>query len=634
MSLTIDEKTNREKKSTSIVIESIIQMIILLVLSFIGIFILFIILFIIIRNIQGSPYAVDWSGSLTPSEHEMFRSLNDLWGLDKNPFQQFFIFLWNMISGNWGETSQGISVKEIIMEGYPLSLKLNLLSLGFSLIPGVIFGILAYKFRNKKFGLITQAIKRLNWAIPIFIIGLLLQKFVRILGWYPDIGFGFGWPPVPPVPKLKIQYLIIPAICQSFIFFSFIVDLTYSIIDFYKSPKEMHFLSGKIGFYLSFIFASDLIIERIFDVYRFLGFGWLTVNIINDAGIFLMSAALSCILFTFFIINLSLNFLLHIIRIIIELVKYSKNDTEMIETILSSTETSEEISNPILERDKLKIDNNDETKKSLSKEIFMDLRRKLLNPLTIIGILIILLTLILAIFAKWISPYDYEIVSGIPYDAPSSQHIFGTTWLGIDVYSRCLYGIQTAVKVGLISTIIGMPLGVLMGLISAFFGKWVKFVIDTIIGIMFFLPGVFFAISILSISGNQLGNFYWILGFSSIPIAALFTQQVVSYEMKKGNINTFKIGTLPNGKKILTKLPNLIYSIIGVGCLITGLVIFTFESLSFMGFVDPMTINLGTDIYLARHNVENANWTMLWPAFWSYITILGFIMLGIGLKEE
>jgi len=654
MSLTIDEKTNNQKKKKPLVIQSMIQLGILLVFSLIGIFIMLIILFIVVRNMPGSHYITMGMGELRGEEWD--EAQVNLWGLDKTPIQQFFIFLWNLISGNTGfsySVQRGAEVKYLIERAYPRSFEINFLSFGFSLLLGVIFGVLAYIFKDKWFGLIPQAIKRLNWTIPVIGFALLLQYYfcfkLQLLpaGQYFDQSLEL----VPTVTNFRlidcllagkpdyfwdtVRHIILPIICKGFLMFSFIVCLTYSIIDFYKSPKEMHFLSGKIGFYLSFILATDILVEAAFTLH---GIGWLTVVSINGVDTFLLSAAIYRILLTFFIINLSINFLLHLIRIIRELVKNSKINEEMNEPNITSTATSEAFPEPTMDNGTFITDNNDEEKKPSGKEIFMNLRRKLFNPLTILGILFILTIFIFAIFAHLISPYDYELVSGIDksvaaYSAPSSEHILGVTKFGRDVFSRCLYGIRTAVKVGLISTLIGMPLGVLMGCISAFFGKWVKYVIDTINGMMLFVPGLIFAISIVSIIGYEFVYFYWILGLVNLPIATLLTQQAISYEMKMGDINTLKFNKT-NGKKILIRLPNIILSILGVGCLITGLVILTFESLSFLGFGDPTIITLGSDINLAQRQIEYAPWAALWPAFWIYFTVLGFIMLGIGLKEE
>lgn len=656
MSLTIDEKTNTQKKKIPLVIQSLIQMVILLVLSLIGLFIMLIILFIVIRNMPGSPYmSVSWE-LRGQTQAEYLEWLNNRYGLDKPVISQFFIFLWNLISGDTGlslSVHRGATVEYLIERAYPRSFELNFLSFGFSLLLGAIFGILAFVFKDKWFGLIPQAIKRLNWAIPVVGLALLLQLLFSFkLGWLPaGRYFDATLEEIPAITNFRlidcllagrsdyywdtVRHLILPIICKGFLMFSFIVCLTYSIIDFFKSPNEMHFLSGKIGFYLSFILATDILIETAFTLH---GIGWLIVTSINGVDIDVTSAAIYSILLTFFIINLSINFLLHIIRIIKELVNKTNLDEEIIEPTISSVATLETNLEPTMDNSAFIIDDNEENKKSMGKEIFMNLRRKLFNPLTILGILTILLVLIFAIFAKWISPYDFALVevgdkSTLPYEAPSNAHIFGVTKFGRDVFSRCLYGMQTAVKVGIISTLIGMPLGVIMGTFSAFFGKWVKYIIDTINGIVLFLPGILFAFFIIAILGSEISYFYWILGLVNLPIATLFTQQAISYEMKRGDIKSFKFSKI-NGRKILIRLPNIILSIIGVGCLITGLVILTFESVNFLGFGDPNAITLGADVNIAQRQIEYAPWASLWPISWIYITVLGFIMLGIGLKEE
>ena len=104
MSLSIDEETYKQRKKKSFVK----QICILLVISLVGMFIILMLLFILIRNTPSSPYSIPLSELLS-------QEMIDLWGLDKTPIQQFFIFLWNLISGNCGESliiRRGVPVKE------------------------------------------------------------------------------------------------------------------------------------------------------------------------------------------------------------------------------------------------------------------------------------------------------------------------------------------------------------------------------------------------------------------------------------------------------------------------------------------------------------------------------------------
>ena len=117
MNLTIDEETYKQRKKKSLVK----QIWILLLISFVGFFIMLMLLFILIRNTPSSPYSKPLSESLS-------QEMIDLWGLDKTPFQQFFKFLWNLISGNCGESfviMRGLTVKELIIDRFPIFLEFN-----------------------------------------------------------------------------------------------------------------------------------------------------------------------------------------------------------------------------------------------------------------------------------------------------------------------------------------------------------------------------------------------------------------------------------------------------------------------------------------------------------------------------
>jgi peptide/nickel transport system permease protein len=653
MSLTIEEEINNQRKKNS----HAKQIWILLVISFFGIFIMLIFLFILIRNIPGSPYTM-------PLNEISSQAAIDLWGLDKTPFQQFFIFLGNIISGNWGESliiSSGIPVKDKIVVVLPRFLEFNFISFCFSLPLGVIFGIWAFKFKDKWKGIIPKAIKRLNWAIFVVGLGIWLQyTFGYRIGLLPSkMYYDVNMPTIPKITHFRlidtllagnwaawwdqVLHLVMPVFCLSFIMVSFISEMTYSMIDFYKSGKDIPFLSGKIGFYLSLIFTYGLLIDVTFGHNSL---SMLVVQSIYAKDLFIASVGIYLIFLIFIVINISINILLYLIPIVIEFRKKSKiakkeaestNSTESVITD-SISKSPETVKEPNMEESALVLDKDDENTKSISKGIFHSLKRKLINPLTILGIILIGFIIVLAIFAASLSPYDYELVQGIDYsvawyDPPSSDHIFGVTKFGRDVLSRCLYGIQNAVKMGFISTIIGMPLGVLIGMISAFYGKWVKYIIDTTIGMILFIPGSIFVFSIVSVAGNDFSDFYWIYGLISLPIATLFTQQALSFEMKKGAIIPRDF-TKPNGRKIVNRLPNIILSILGVGCLLMGLTILIFEGMDYLGVGDYSVIGLGTDINIGRSRLTTAPWATFWPAFWIFIVVLGFIMLGSGLKEE
>jgi len=657
MKLLNDEEQNEKKREKQLIKSSLIQMGILLALSLIGIYMMLMILFIIIRNLPGSPYLMELSEF--PSQY-----LINLWGLDKTPFQQFLIFLENLFSGNWGESltlSQGTPVKLIFLGAYSQSLELNFIAFCFSLIFVVIFVKRALKFKNKKLGLILQVIKRLNWAIFILGVGWLLQyTFGYTLKLLPTTNYySQNISDIPQYTHFRlinclltgnltafwdtIQHLIMPVFCLSFIMFSFITELVYSIIDYYKNQKKFLFLSGKIGFYLSLIITANLLLDPTFHLNAI---GMLTLDSIHRGDFFILGAIFYRTLHTFFILNISINFILLLIRFIMESVKKSKIDHDEAESTISpksllsdsSSNSPEPIPDLTIAENSLVLDKNDENKESIDNERFRNLKRHRINPLIILGIILILMVLIFAIFAKWIAPYDYELVSGSDtsveaFAPPSNEHIFGVTILGRDVFSRCLYGIKTTVKVGFISTIIGMPIGVIMGLISAFFGKWVKYIIDIISGFIFLFSGLLFAYCMISIVGNDFTSIYWILGLSILPIATLFTQQAISYEMKMGDIIPCKL-TKTNGRKILNRLPSIFMSILGVGCLIMGFVILFFESVNWLGLGDLSIISLGTDINLAAYKSPTSPWASFWPMFWTYITALGFMMLGIGLKKE
>ena len=137
MNLTIEEVPNKQKKKMTVITSSLIQMGILLMLSLIGIFIILFVLFMLIKNMPGNPYLWELGANPTVSQIEAYNLMDEQWGFNKPLISQFFMFYWNSIFGNWGESiiiRRGFPVNELIAEKLPRFLELNFLSFGFSLL--------------------------------------------------------------------------------------------------------------------------------------------------------------------------------------------------------------------------------------------------------------------------------------------------------------------------------------------------------------------------------------------------------------------------------------------------------------------------------------------------------------------
>src|SRR5699024_10410315 len=126
---------------------------------------------------------------------------------------------------------------------------------------------------------------------------------------------------------------------------------------------------------------------------------------------------------------------------------------------------------------------------------------------SLLGLCIIAILMITAILAPVIAPHsptDQSIINR--YQAPSSDHWLGTDELGRDIYSRIIYGTRISIQIGVIAVGISLVIGVFLGALSGYFGRWIDQIIMRIIDIMMAFPSILLAIALVSVLGPNLRN--------------------------------------------------------------------------------------------------------------------------------
>jgi len=264
---------------------------------------------------------------------------------------------------------------------------------------------------------------------------------------------------------------------------------------------------------------------------------------------------------------------------------------------------------------------------------------KLNNTLTKIGISAILVVVSWAIFAPWLASYNYNLVQGIDYsvswfDPPSADHPLGVTQFGRDVLSRMIWGARSSLSIGLIAILISSVLGVIVGVLSAYQGGLLDSIIMRIIDIIMAFPGLIMIIIIVSILGNEMYYIMLIYGILGIPGYARIIRGSVLQEKTKTYVEASKVAGCSDGRIMFRHiLPNCIAPVIVMLTFNIGGIILSLAGLSFLGFGDLSLIEWGTDINLARTKLSTAPWASIWPGVGIFITVLGFMLLGDGLRD-
>ena len=275
-----------------------------------------------------------------------------------------------------------------------------------------------------------------------------------------------------------------------------------------------------------------------------------------------------------------------------------------------------------------------EYEKTVSQRKFI---RKLKSVLTLIGIFILFFLVTLAIFPHWISPYSFADANGYfynPFEAPSPNHLLGTTKLGRDVLARIIFGARSSLTVSLPAIALNVTGGVFLGVIAAYYGGWIDSIIMRITDVFLAFPGLILALVFVGIFGKKIQVIMFIYGFLGIPGYARLIRGNVLQAKELPYVQAAKVSGAKNWRIMFKHiLPNVIQPVIISVTFEIGGFILSLAGLAFLGFGDPTFVEWGNDISLARENLYDAPWAPLFPGLMILITVLGFMLVGDGLRD-
>ncbi|HAZ09582.1 MAG: peptide ABC transporter permease [Omnitrophica bacterium GWA2_41_15] len=260
-----------------------------------------------------------------------------------------------------------------------------------------------------------------------------------------------------------------------------------------------------------------------------------------------------------------------------------------------------------------------------------------MNKLTIFGICIVGFFIIIAIFAPILAPYnpgqiDIENI----LTAPSSSHIFGTDSLGRDLFSRMVYGARISLMVGFIAVGIASLIGIALGAIAGYYGKWVDGIIMRFIDIMLCFPTFFLILAVIALLEPSIINIMVIIGATSwMGIARLMRAEILSLKERDFIYAERSIGASDLRIIIRHLIPNAMAPVlVSITLGIAGAILVE-SSLSFLGIgVQPPTPSWGNILSEGKAVMGAGWWMMLFPGMAIFITVLGYNLLGEGIRER
>ena len=259
------------------------------------------------------------------------------------------------------------------------------------------------------------------------------------------------------------------------------------------------------------------------------------------------------------------------------------------------------------------------------------------STFTFLGILLILVIISIAVFGPWIAPYSYEEATGVSLYAwkpPSPKHPLGTVYAGNDLLSRIIYGTSYYLVIALLSVGISLIVGTFLGMLAGYYGKWVDSIVMRVMDVILAFPGIIFALAFLAIFGTRFIYIVMILGVIGIPYYSRLVRSSVFKEKELDYVAAAKVSGA-NKWRIMFKhiLPNSIQPIIISMSFDIGRLLINLTILGFLGFNDARFIDWGSDIFSGRGHIWDAPWATLWPSVMILISVVGFMIVGDGLRD-
>lgn len=286
----------------------------------------------------------------------------------------------------------------------------------------------------------------------------------------------------------------------------------------------------------------------------------------------------------------------------------------------------------------MSLNKSQETNKGFLRPTWQkNFRRFFRNTSALIGAIIIVILIGTALLAPVLAPHDPYQGRSIrdAFSPPGDEFPLGTDQLGRCILSRIIYGTRISLTVGLVVQGISVLIGVSLGLIAGYWGGWVDDIINGLINIMFGFPGFLFALAVVTALGPGLYNLFIALGLVGWPIVARVVRgQVLSMKHKDFVLAGKALGCSDLRIVLRHILPQCLSPVLVLATLGMATAIMAEAGLSFLGLgTQPPMPSWGSIIARGRDYIWDSPWITTFPGIAIFITVLGFNLLGDGLRD-
>lgn len=279
---------------------------------------------------------------------------------------------------------------------------------------------------------------------------------------------------------------------------------------------------------------------------------------------------------------------------------------------------------------------SDDKPSSLWRDAWLDLRRR---PLFWLSLLMVAIVLLMAAWPTLFThtPPNTQCELANSNGGPAPGHPLGYTFQGCDIWSRMVWGARTSLAVGLLSTIIGTGIGLIMGAVAGYYGGWLDSLLSRIGDIFFSIPYILAAVVVMSVFSEHrtvltlsvaIGGFAW-AATARVVRAEILRVRQSDFVMASRALGQSKFQTL-----VSHVVPNAIAPVLVLATLSLAGAIVAEATLTFLGVgLGTSVMSWGNDISQAQTSLRTAPMALIWPSILLTLTVLAFILLGELIRD-
>jgi peptide/nickel transport system permease protein len=271
------------------------------------------------------------------------------------------------------------------------------------------------------------------------------------------------------------------------------------------------------------------------------------------------------------------------------------------------------------------------------------LQRLLRDPFAIIGAVIVLVFVLVAVFAPLLAPYEPASAqwgnqvtpSDVP--GPSEDHLLGLDAFGSDLYTQLLYGARQSLIIGVVSTLLGLGVGTVIGLLAGGIGGWVDVLLMRVVDVLLSIPSLLLAVSVAAVLGRTSLSVMIAIAAAQVPIfARLLRGSLLSQRGADYVLAASSLGLRRRTVVLSHMLPNSLGPVIVQATLVLATATIEVAALSYLGLGEPnpTVAEWGRMLVKSQNRLETDPQLAMLPGLLIALTALGFTLLGEALRES